>query len=117
MAVLAHPGQLRLSQQDLFGQIQHMKEEGLQGLECYHNAHAPATQDWLRATCKRLALLVTGGSDFHGAGQAQREAWQRPGALGRRLGVPGPPARGHGAGCKACPGAQGMTRQTCQSVL
>lgn len=67
VAVLAHPGQLRLSQQDLFGQIQHMKEEGLQGLECYHNAHAPATQDWLRATCKRLALLVTGGSDFHGA--------------------------------------------------
>lgn len=44
MAVLAHPGQLRLPQQDLFGQIQHMKEEGLQGLECYHNAHAPATQ-------------------------------------------------------------------------
>ncbi len=65
--VLAHPGQLRLSQQALDAEIGAMQAEGLRGLECYHNAHDPATQDWLREACKRRGLLVTGGSDFHGA--------------------------------------------------
>ena len=34
------------------------------GLECYHNAHTPATEAFLRRMARRYGLLVTGGSGF-----------------------------------------------------
>lgn len=64
---LAHPGQLRLSVQELYAHIGKLRDMGLKGLECYHNSHDPQMQDLLRDYSSRLGLLVTGGSDFHGA--------------------------------------------------
>src|SRR5699024_5543363 len=65
--VLAHGGLLKLSETELEQWIHAMCGAGLMGLECYHNAHTPATEAFLRRMARRYGLLVTGGSDFHGA--------------------------------------------------
>ena len=58
---------LKLSETELERWIHAMCGAGLMGLECYHNAHTPATEAFLRRMARRYGLLVTGGSDFHGA--------------------------------------------------
>ena len=50
--VLAHGGLLRI------GEVQ---------LECYHNAHTPAMERFMRSAAQKRGLLIIGGSDFHGA--------------------------------------------------
>lgn len=64
--VLAHGGLLKLTQVELNGWIDAMVRVGLMGLECYHNAHTPAMERFLRGAAEKRGLLVTGGSDFHG---------------------------------------------------
>ena len=64
--VLAHGGLLKLTQVELNEWIDEMTRAGLMGLECYHNAHSPAMERFLRAAAEKRGLLVTGGSDFHG---------------------------------------------------
>lgn len=65
--VLAHGGLLRLTQVELNEWIDHMTRAGMMGLECYHNAHTPAMERFLRNAAERRGLLITGGSDYHGA--------------------------------------------------
>ena len=65
--VLAHGGLLRISEVQLNQWIDNMVKAGLMGLECYHNAHTPAMERFLRNAAQKRGLLVTGGSDFHGA--------------------------------------------------
>lgn len=45
-------------------------EAGLAGLEVYYPHYTPVHIDRLLALARRYDLLVTGGSDFHGAGSA-----------------------------------------------
>ena len=52
--VLAHGGLLKLSETELERWIHAMCGAGLMGLECYHNAHTPATEAFLR----RMAATV-----------------------------------------------------------
>jgi hypothetical protein len=43
----------------------------MDGVEAYYGAHAPAqTERYLRLS-RKLGLLVTGGSDFHGANKPE----------------------------------------------
>lgn len=65
--VLAHGGLLRISEVQMNQWIDNMVRAGMMGLECYHNAHTPAMERFLRNAAQRRGLLVTGGSDFHGA--------------------------------------------------
>lgn len=65
--VLAHGGLLKVSTLELNQWIDMMCSAGLMGLECYHNAHTPVMERTLRNAAQRHSLLVTGGSDFHGA--------------------------------------------------
>lgn len=65
--VLAHGGLLQRTELQLEQWIAAMKNVGMMGLECYHNAHTPAVERFLRNAAARYGLLVTGGSDFHGA--------------------------------------------------
>ncbi|MGE5573201.1 MAG: PHP domain-containing protein [Bacteroidota bacterium] len=59
--VLAHPG--RTAGGALLGQL---VEAGLEGIEAYYPTHGPElTRRWAD-TARRLDLIVTGGSDFHG---------------------------------------------------
>ena len=71
--VLAHGGLLRISEVEQNQCIDSMAKKGLMGLECYHNAHTPQMERLLRAAAERNGLLVTGGSDFHGASRPDVE--------------------------------------------
>jgi predicted metal-dependent phosphoesterase TrpH len=61
VAVMAHPGLNRSD--DLIPQL---VEAGLDGLECYHTKHPPATCEHYLTMAQQHQLLVTGGSDCHG---------------------------------------------------
>jgi len=65
VAVFAHPG---LTQKD--HRIPDLAEHGLDGLEvrCLH--HGPSLEAQYRSMARRLGLLPSGGSDFHGARNA-----------------------------------------------
>lgn len=49
-----------------------LAEAGLAGLEVDHRDHSPEQRARLRRIADRLGLLVTGSSDYHGAGKANR---------------------------------------------
>ncbi|MBU6401914.1 MAG: PHP domain-containing protein [Verrucomicrobia bacterium] len=61
LAVMAHPG---LNRTD--GVIPELVAAGLDGLECFHTKHNPATTEHYLQLAAHFHLLVTGGSDCHG---------------------------------------------------
>ena len=65
-AVLAHPYQLAYSDEVLVHTLRGLKEQGLDGLECYYPRHTPKMVQNYLELARRYALEVTGGSDFHG---------------------------------------------------
>ncbi len=58
--VLAHPGGLE------YGVLAELGEAGLEGLEAFSSHHDAAIARTLERTARRLGLLVSAGSDFHG---------------------------------------------------
>jgi Predicted metal-dependent phosphoesterases (PHP family) len=68
LCFLAHPGLLRLHEHITDeGFVRRLQAFGLDGIEAYYSKYSPAqTERYLRLADK-LGLLVTGGSDFHGA--------------------------------------------------
>jgi predicted metal-dependent phosphoesterase TrpH len=72
--VLAHPGLA-----DMDGIIPGLVEAGLMGIETYYAEHSPGKTSAYRDLCRRLGLVATGGSDFHGL-------------PGNRVNPPGTPA-------------------------
>jgi len=52
--------------------IRALAAAGLAGLEVDHRDNAPADRERLRALAGELGLLVTGASDYHGAGKDNR---------------------------------------------
>ncbi len=52
--------------------IERMTDAGLAGLEVGHRDNPPADQRELRVLARRLGLLVTGSSDYHGTGKPNR---------------------------------------------
>ncbi len=66
--VLAHPGQL-----DSYDIIPDLVDAGLAGIELYHGDHGPADYRRIREAAKRFGLLLTGGSDNHGALGSEHE--------------------------------------------
>ncbi len=66
LPVLAHPSWVKANGAGLLKLCEILKAEGLAGLEVHYSTHKPQqTADYL-SVAKRLDLLVTGGSDFHG---------------------------------------------------
>lgn len=61
LAVLAHPGLNRNDQS-----IPDLVAAGLDGIECFHTKHPPATAQHYLSLATKHDLLVTGGSDCHG---------------------------------------------------
>jgi hypothetical protein len=59
--VVAHPG---LADRD--GMIPDLVAAGLMGIECYYAEHSPAQVASYLELCRRLDLVATGGSDYHG---------------------------------------------------
>ncbi|OQW62651.1 MAG: hypothetical protein A4S17_01285 [Proteobacteria bacterium HN_bin10] len=64
--VLAHPLWTKLNEQGLLTLCQTLKNEGLGGIEVHYSTHKKSQTSEYLNIAKRLDLLVTGGSDFHG---------------------------------------------------
>jgi predicted metal-dependent phosphoesterase TrpH len=65
-AVLAHPHSLNLPPEGLERALRDLASIGLDGMECYYTGYAQERIDEYTAIARRLGLLITGGSDFHG---------------------------------------------------
>ncbi len=74
VSVLAHPWAARYDHSALTLEgLTTLKEAGLSGLEVDHQDHGPAARKELRALARELDLVVTGSSDFHGAGKTDHD--------------------------------------------
>jgi len=81
--VFAHPGadaRGRIVPDAVFDEL---AAAGLGGIEVHHRDHSPQQRERLTAIAERLGLLVTGSSDYHGDGKANRlgENLTEPSAL------------------------------------
>lgn len=65
VAVLAHPSWLDRSE-GIFKICEQLKAVGLAGIEVHYSSHRPEQTATYLDVARRLDLLVTGGSDFHG---------------------------------------------------
>lgn len=73
--VLAHPAELNKDDLTLRALLETWHTQGLLGVEVYHPSQRGRGFAMLDAMVRRMGLLVTGGSDYHGGGD-------RHGALG-----------------------------------
>jgi predicted metal-dependent phosphoesterase TrpH len=64
IASLAHPVRVR---EDVATILPELRTAGLNAIEVYHSDHSPEQIDLYLQLAKQHGLLVTGGSDFHGA--------------------------------------------------
>ena len=65
--VLAHPYQYGLPEEELEQLLSHLKSAGLMGLECIYSRYPEDQVRALTRLADQFGLLVTGGSDYHGA--------------------------------------------------
>lgn len=70
--VLAHPGSVSRDGELPLDLLEAMVAAGLAGLEVDHREHDPGTRARLRDFARAHRLLITGGSDYHGAGKPNR---------------------------------------------
>jgi predicted metal-dependent phosphoesterase TrpH len=67
LPVLAHPGLLKLGPNLLLEDlVARLKDIGLAGIEAFYPSHSPADTARFVELARRLDLVVTGGTDFHG---------------------------------------------------
>jgi predicted metal-dependent phosphoesterase TrpH len=66
LPVLAHPGLMKRSEEELEALVRSLVDNGLRGVEVYYPSHSRHITRWLTALAGKLDLLVTGGTDFHG---------------------------------------------------
>ncbi|MEI6845982.1 MAG: PHP domain-containing protein [Candidatus Firestonebacteria bacterium] len=64
--VMAHPGVL-----NNYELIEKVLQSGMQGVEVYHTEHSSGTVEKLKELAVKYNLLITGGSDDHGAGKSK----------------------------------------------
>ena len=68
IAVLAHPFTIEgIDGRRLEHVITHFKQEGIEGVEVFYSMHTQEQTRQLEALAKKHGLLITGGTDFHGA--------------------------------------------------
>ena len=69
--VMAHPMSLYLSWAKLPDAVARFKEQGLMGMEAWHSGARYGECIQLQALAEKLGLIVTAGSDFHGANRKE----------------------------------------------
>lgn len=67
LAVLAHPVMYDLAESDLKQMVLEMKEAGMCGIEAIYSENSDEDERKYRELADSFGLLVSGGSDFHGA--------------------------------------------------
>ena len=73
IAVVAHPKQMKLQEPKLSEEIARLVDEGLGGIEAYNSCQDRDEARLYKRLAQRFNLLVTGGSDFHGANKPDVE--------------------------------------------
>jgi predicted metal-dependent phosphoesterase TrpH len=81
VAVLAHPTWAKVSGESLNALLIALKAEGLGGIEVYYSSHTKRQTREYHDLAKRLDLLITGGSDFHGITKPDIEVGTGKGGL------------------------------------
>lgn len=64
-AILAHPGET--VREGLSEILPDLLDLGLDGVECFYPKHTPEVQTLCLEICRRRGLMITAGSDCHGA--------------------------------------------------
>lgn len=65
-AVIAHPGQMKITRNKLRRLVRSLKEVGLAGMEVLHPSHQQHQVAAFERICADFDLAPTGGTDFHG---------------------------------------------------
>lgn len=65
--ILAHPVLYHMSDETLDTLTARLTEAGLVGLEAVYSTYSPPDERRMRRLAKKYGLLISGGSDFHGA--------------------------------------------------
>ncbi|MDO8355005.1 MAG: PHP domain-containing protein [Nitrospirota bacterium] len=81
VAVLAHPTWAKVSGESLNALLIALKAEGLGGIEVHYSSHTKRQTREYHDLAKRLDLLITGGSDFHGITKPDIEVGTGKGGL------------------------------------
>ncbi len=71
--VLAHPMLYHLAPDDMDTLLRELKKAGLMGIEALYSTHSAADENLVRLMAKQHGLLISGGSDFHGANKPDIE--------------------------------------------
>lgn len=88
IAVLAHPIQLRTENDaQLMTVIKSLADQGLDGIEVIHSDHNDAYIEKLEAIARKMGLLATGGSDFHGSSKPSISLGRAGGGRGNEQGA------------------------------
>lgn len=66
-AVMAHPLQYRLPEDELLTLVRTLTDAGAVGMECLYSQYDAQRSAYLMELAARFGLAVTGGSDFHGS--------------------------------------------------
>ena len=66
VAVIAHPFSWELDEVKLEAGLRELKEAGLAGVEAVYSEYTPEQSVTLLRLAKKLGMLTTGGSDYHG---------------------------------------------------
>lgn len=67
LPILAHPILYHMSDARLDALVVSMKQAGLVGMEAIYSTYAPSEERQIRRLAAKYDLLISGGSDFHGA--------------------------------------------------
>ena len=67
VAMIAHPGQMKLTNNKLRRLIRQLLPHGLGGLEVLHPSHQTHQVSAFEGMCAEFDLAASGGTDFHGA--------------------------------------------------
>ncbi len=65
--ILAHPILYKLPDEELEALVKRLKEKGLMGIEAVYSTYSLDDERKIRRLAKKYHLLLSGGSDFHGA--------------------------------------------------
>ena len=66
VAILAHPGLLKMGKRWQESLVKELKEAGLDAIECFYNKHTYMQIKYYKKLAREHGLMVSCGSDFHG---------------------------------------------------
>jgi predicted metal-dependent phosphoesterase TrpH len=65
LAVIAHPGRLRMSSEERDVTLRRLLAYGADGIECFYTTHTDEETSYFLGIAKEFGVLATGGSDTH----------------------------------------------------